>query len=109
MNVIHFGLDPQEAINVPHYQNRNSYTQLETPIPGVTLDYDAEGLVRQLRDDYEYSDVRVGIMTSGLSSIQVEEFKYAKPGKRHGKGHKHKMTLLVGGADQRRDGTVGGR
>ena len=109
MNVIHFGLDPQEAINIPHYQNRNSYTELETPIPGVTLDYDAEALAEQLRDEYEYSDVRTGAMTSGLSSIQVVESDDEKPGKGHGKGRKHSKTVLVGGADHRRDGTVGGR
>ena len=109
MNVIYFGLDPQEAINVPHHQNRNNYTQLETPIPGVTLDYDAEALAQELRDDYGYGDVRIGTMTSGLSSIQVVENGKEKPGKRHGKGRKHKKTLLVGGADQRRDGAVGGR
>lgn len=109
MNVIHFGLDPQEAINMPHYQNRNSYTQLETPIPGVTLDYDADALAEQLRNDYGYSDVRIGSMTSGLSIIQVVESDYEKPGKGHGKGRKHNNTMLVGGADHRRDGAVGGR
>ena len=109
MNVIHFGLDPQEAINMPHYQNRNSYTELETPIPGITLDYDAEALAGQLREEYGYSDVRTGAMTSGLSSIQVFESDYKKPGKGHGKGHKHNKTTLIGGADHRRDGTVGGR
>jgi len=39
MNVFDFGFDPQEAINVPHYQNTNSSsstsaTVLEAPIPG---------------------------------------------------------------------------
>ena len=109
MNVLDFGLDPQEAINMPHYQNRNSYTQLETPIPGVTIDYDADALAEQLRDEYGYDDVRIGSMTSGLSNIQVVESYYYKPGKGHGKGRKHKNTMLVGGADHRRDGAVGGR
>lgn len=109
MNVIHFGLDPQEAINVPHFQNRNSYTELEDPIPGVTIDYDAEALADQLRNSYGYSDVRVQAMTSGLSNIQVVESDYEKPGKGRGKGPKQKNTILVGGADQRRDGAVGGR
>ena len=49
MNILDFGLDPQEAINVPHYMNRNAYTELETPIPGITLDYDADALAEQLR------------------------------------------------------------
>jgi gamma-glutamyltranspeptidase/glutathione hydrolase len=30
-NVIEFDLDPQEAINVPHYQNRNEKTEIESP------------------------------------------------------------------------------
>ena len=109
MNVLDFGLDPQEAINVPHYQNRNSYTELETPIPGITLDYDADALAEQLLNEYEYSDVRIQSMTSGLSNIQVVESGCCGKGKGHRKGHCHKHTILVGGADQRRDGTVGGR
>jgi gamma-glutamyltranspeptidase/glutathione hydrolase len=109
MNVLDFGLDPQEAINVPHYQNRNSYTELETPIPGITLDYDADDLAKKLRDDYGYSDVRIQSMTSGLSNIQVVKSDCCEKGKGHRKGHRHKHTILVGGADQRRDGTVGGR
>ena len=109
MNVLDFGLDPQEAINVPHYQNRNSYTQLEEPIPGVTLAYDAGALADQLRNEYGYGDVRVGSMTSGLSSIQVLESDCRKPGNGRGKGRKCKKSILVGGADHRRDGAVGGR
>ena len=109
MNVLDFGLDPQEAINVPHYQNRNSYTELETPVPGITLDYDADTLAKQLRNEYKYGDVRIQSMTSGLSNIQVVESGRCEKGKGHRKGHRHKYTILVGGADQRRDGTVGGR
>jgi gamma-glutamyltranspeptidase/glutathione hydrolase len=94
MNMIDFGLDPQEAINVPHYMNRNGRTDLETPIPGVTLDYDAETLADELRA----RDHTVGIISqeSGLSIIQVVESDDGK-------------TYFVGGADKRRDGTVGGR
>lgn len=109
MNVLDFGLDPQEAINMPHYQNRNSYTQLEEPIPDVTIDYDAEALAGQLRNTYGYSDVRIGTMTSGLSAIQVLDPDYKKPGKGYRKGRKYNNTKLVGGADYRRDGAVGGR
>ncbi len=29
VNMIDFGLDPQEAINVPHYMNRNGRTDVE--------------------------------------------------------------------------------
>lgn len=105
INVLDFGLDPQEAINVPHYTNRNGYTQVEDPIPGVTLDYDAEGLATDLLDNFGYTDVRVSSLTSGLSVIQV--MKQIKEEK--GKGKRGTETLLIGGADQRRDGTVGGR
>ncbi len=104
MNVLDFGLDPQEAINVPHYMNRNGRTDLEEPIPGVTLDYDAEALASELiarghSDPSVPAEERsVGIITqtSGLSMIQV------------GKAKK-KKTILIGGADKRRDGTVRGR
>ena len=94
MNMIDFGLDPQEAINVPHYMNRNGRTDLETPIPGVTLDYDANALAEELME----KDHSVGIIAqeSGLSIIQVMESADGK-------------TYFVGGADKRRDGTVGGR
>jgi len=95
MNVFDFGLDPQEAINVPHYQNTNSgsstsATVLEAPIPGVTLDYDVAALESDLEESRGHA---VGIITlnSGLSLIQVTP------------------TGLVGGADMRRDGAIGGR
>ncbi len=88
VNVLDFGLDPQQAINVPHYMNRNGRTDIESPIPGVTLDYDAEALAAEL----EARAHSVGIIeqTSGLSLIKVEGRQ------------------LIGGADHRRDGTVGG-
>ena len=96
VNVIDFGLDPQEAINVPHYLDRNGAgggsTDIEDPIPGVTLDYDAEALKATLEVDFDYvTPVDITGLTSGLSVIQI------------GDG------VLIGGADQRRDGAVGGR
>lgn len=94
VSMIDFGLDPQEAINLPHYMNRNGSTDIETPIPGITLDYDADGLADALRDR-EHS-VNIRTQTSGLSIIQV--LQPAENG-----------ALLIGGADKRRDGTVGGR
>jgi len=107
MNVLDFGLDPQEAINVPHYMNRNGRTDLEIPIPGVTLDYDAEALANQLIE--RGHSVGIIAQESGLSNIQV----MASDGNGHGKGSAkdryHKETYLIGGADQRRDGAVGGR
>jgi gamma-glutamyltranspeptidase/glutathione hydrolase len=95
MNVFDFGLDPQEAINVPHYQNTNSSsstsaTVLEAPIPGVTLDYDVAALESDLEEGRGHA-VGITALNSGLSLIQVI------PGG------------LVGGADMRRDGAIGGR
>ncbi|MDH3596287.1 MAG: gamma-glutamyltransferase, partial [Rhodospirillales bacterium] len=89
MNMIDFGLDPQEAINSPHYGNRNSNTELETAIPGVTGPGDAADLQAGL--EALGHPVSVRSLTSGLSIIQVT-----------GDG-------FIGGADQRRDGAVGGR
>jgi gamma-glutamyltranspeptidase/glutathione hydrolase len=115
MNLLDFGLDPQEAINVPHYMNRNGRTDLEIPVPGITLDYDAAALASELIARGH----AVGIITqeSGLSIIQVVESDTVGFSKGHGKGHHHKRgkghhhkrTILVGGADQRRDGAVGGQ
>ena len=90
VNVVDFGLDPQEAVNVPHHQNRNATTELEQPIPGVTDLYDVAALAAALRArGHPVSIVRT--LVSGLSLIQVTE------------------DGLVGGADHRRDGAVGGR
>ncbi|MFC5379880.1 gamma-glutamyltransferase [Aquipuribacter nitratireducens] len=89
VNVLDFGLDPQTAVDVPHHQNRNGATNLEAPIPGVTLDYDVEALAAAL--EARGHPVSIGTLTSGLSVIQVTD------------------DGLVGGADHRRDGTVGGR
>lgn len=127
VNMIDFGLDPQQAINVPHYMNRNGRTDIETPIPNVTLDYNAEALATALKErghsnpSEPLEDRSVGIITqtSGLSIIQVKQKTNRYPGcsygRRHGQGHrhghgrKHHKTILIGGADQRRDGAVGGR
>ena len=107
MNVLAFGLDPQEAINVPHYMNRNGRTDLETPIPGVTLDYDANALEAELIARGH----AVGIITqtSGLSNIQVVNNEHEETKKGKHRGRRHRDTILIGGADQRRDGAVGGR
>ncbi len=91
VNIVDFGLDPQEAINVPHFLNRNGSTDIEEPIPGVTVDYDAEALRNELVGNFGYGTVNIRSLTSGLSIIQVDDDEF------------------VGGADQRRDGAVGGR
>ncbi len=124
VNMIDFNLDPQQAINVPHYMNRNGRTDIEQPIPGVTLDYDAEALATALKErghsdpNVPLQDRSVGIIaqTSGLSIIKVVKQSKSRHHRRHGDNdeeheneHRHHNTQLIGGADYRRDGTVGGR
>ena len=121
LNIIDFDLDPQEAINVPHYMNRNGRTDLEQPIPGITWDYDAEALAAELiergHSNRPEGQTQVGIIaqTSGLSIIKVEKRKRKHKhgynfGYHYGYGYYFKpKTVLIGGADKRRDGTVGGR
>lgn len=104
MNVISFALNPQQAIAVPHYMNRNGRTELEAPLPGVTLDYDAEALATALIArghsnpliPSEQRSVDIIEQTSGLSIIQVDNSASGQ-------------AVLFGGADKRRDGTVGGQ
>jgi gamma-glutamyltranspeptidase/glutathione hydrolase len=121
VNMIDFGLDPQQAINVPHYMNRNGRTDIEAPIPGITLDYDAEALAAALKarghsnPDVPLEQRSVGIIaqTSGLSIIQINR-ESEKSSKRSDDEddkdwRKQKGLLLIGGADHRRDGTVSGR
>lgn len=112
MNMIDFKRNPQTAINIPHYMNRNGTTDLEEPIPGVTLMYDAEGLATRLRrighsnPDVPFKErvVNITTQTSGLSIIQVRN-KRLNP---DSSGKPRFKKVLVGGADKRRDGTVGG-
>jgi len=89
VNHIDYGLDPQLSVATPHYQNRNGSTDIELPIPGVTLDYDAAALEAALQA--RGHSVNVRSLTSGLGVIHVTPDE------------------LLGGADLRRDGTIGGR
>jgi gamma-glutamyltranspeptidase / glutathione hydrolase len=89
MNHIDFGLDPQLSVAIPHFMNLNGSTAIEPPIPGVTVDYDAAALKAAL--EARRHTVSVIRQESGLSVIQVTPDE------------------LIGGADLRRDGTVGGR
>ena len=89
VNHIDYGLDPQLSVATPHYQNRNGSTDIELPIPGVTLDYDSAALEAAL--EARGHSVNVRSLTSGLGVIHVTPDE------------------LLGGADLRRDGTVGGR
>jgi gamma-glutamyltranspeptidase / glutathione hydrolase len=88
--MIDYGLDPQAAVNTPHYQNRNGDTELETPQDGVTSDYDIVSLTAAL-EALDHVVVERGGEESGLSLIEATEDGY------------------LGGADPRRDGTAGGR
>jgi gamma-glutamyltranspeptidase/glutathione hydrolase len=90
VNHVDFGLDPQLSAATPHYQNRNGSTEVEDPIPGVTIDFDAPAL-RAALQARGHPVSGNGTLTSGLSIIQVTPDE------------------LIGGADLRRDGTVGGR
>jgi len=102
MNVIDFGLDPQEAINVPHYMNRNGRTDIEKPITNVTLDYNADALAAKLKK-LGHKEPGIISQTSGLSLIKVER-------KSSDQDNVSQITTkLIGGADFRRDGSIGGR
>lgn len=90
MLMIDYGFDPQEAANTPHFQNRNGPTELETPTPGITTDYDFNALSAELTALNHEVEMRGG-ETSGLSIVQVT------------------MDGYLGGADPRRDGSAGGR
>ena len=116
VNHIDFGLDPQESINTPHYQNRNGSTEIERTIPGITLPYDADALAAQLQARNHPVNV-ADRLESGLSIIHVVYEDNDRHRNQRGKGHHGKPghpghgndTLLIGGADKRRDGTVDGR
>lgn len=107
MNMVDFGLDPQEAINIPHFMNRNTgTTDLEPPIPAVTIDFDVAALEAAL--DARGYDARELVQTCGLSIIQVIHDE-PKKRKKSDKSHKRMKATLIGGADLRRDGTISGR
>lgn len=116
VNHIDFGLDPQESINTPHYQNRNGSTEIERTIPGVTIEYDADALAAKLAEERNHPMTVSDVMESGLSIIQVSKSRHGHKHRRHGRRHHHghghhhhgRETELIGGADKRRDGTVAG-
>lgn len=85
--IVDWKLSPQAAVTLPHYLNSNGSTTLETFDPGVIGPDDVTLLAPQL--SALGHPVSIGGITSGLSTIQV-----TKRG-------------LLGGADPRREGTVG--
>lgn len=82
IGVIDFGLDMQEAINMPKITNRNDYTALEAGTPITELEAPLKALGHR---------VKVQDLNSGLHGIQR-------------KGDK-----LIGGADPRREGIAVGQ
>lgn len=99
MNMVDFAMDSQEAANVPHYQNRNEKTEIESPQSGLfgndLIDYDSEEVVAELNMMGHDADI-VSLWVSKLTSIQI-----VKSGLRN-------STLYVGGVDPRSDGSIGG-
>ena len=83
--VLHWGLTPQQAINLPNFGSMNGPTLLEEKrFPPATVDaLRARG-----------AEVREMNMTSGLQAIT--------------RGQAHGKTLWLGGADPRREGVVMG-
>jgi gamma-glutamyltranspeptidase/glutathione hydrolase len=82
IGVVDFGLDIQQAINLPKITNRNDYTALEKGTPIASLESALKALGHK---------VKVVDLNSGLHGIQ---FKSGK---------------LIGGADPRREGIAVGR
>ncbi|WP_100641229.1 gamma-glutamyltransferase [Alteromonas facilis] len=82
IGVVDWGLNVQQAINLPKITNRNDYTALEKGTPAEWL---KEGL------ESKGHTVKVIDLNSGLHGIQIE------------KG------TLIGGADPRREGVAVGR
>jgi len=127
VNIIDFGLDAQQAINVPHILNRNDKTSIEAPMAGITDDYDVEALKLQL-ENLDHDVTVSSTLASGLGVIRVEKSgkkgtkkgpknskkgtknskKGTKNSKKSKKGEKSmkRKDLLVGGADFRRLGSV---
>lgn len=91
MLLMDFGLDPQQSINIPHFQNRNGPTELEPSKPGITTEYDSEALTEALTL-LNHSVTELGGEGSGLGAIELM-----------------KDGSFLGGADLRREGTAGGR
>ena len=92
LSMIDFGFDPQAAVGIPSFQNRNGNTELEANKPNITtLEYDFDAMSAAL-EAMGHVVVPTGGGTSGLSVIQVTA-----------------DGTFLGGADPRRDGAVAGR
>ncbi len=82
IGVIDFGLNIQQAINLPKITNRNDYTALEKGTPLESLKAELEKMGHP---------VKIIDLNSGLHGIEIQDDK------------------LVGGADPRREGVAVGR
>lgn len=82
IGVLDWGLDVQQAINLPKITNRNDYTALEKGTPVVELQASLEALGHK---------VRTVDLNSGLHGVQIKDGK------------------LIGGADPRREGIAVGK
>jgi len=88
IEMIDWKLTPQRAAAFPHFLNNNGSTLLETALPSVNGPLDLALLAPALTAMGH--TVVSGAVTSGTGIIQVT------------------ATGLIGGADPRREGTVGG-
>ena len=98
VSMIEFGLDPQEAANHPHYQNRNDKTEIESPQSGLfgnsLVEYDVEQVAAELKAMGHEVNI-VPLWLSKLTTIQV--LKDASVG----------TGVYIGGVDPRSDGSIG--
>jgi gamma-glutamyltranspeptidase/glutathione hydrolase len=98
-NMIDFDLDPQEAANIPHYQNRNDITEVESPESGLfeagIVQYDTDKLANELQAMGHSVEI-VPDWLGKLSSIRVVRNDGVDE------------TVFFGGVDPRTGGSIGG-
>ena len=99
MNIVDFAMNSQEAANIPHYQNRNEKTEIESPQSGLfgndLVDYDSETVAAELNMAGHNVDI-VPVWISKLASIQVVKSDLGS------------KVSFFGGVDPRSDGYIGG-
>jgi gamma-glutamyltranspeptidase len=71
VSMLDFGLDPQEAANAPHHQNRNSNMENEAPQPGITNGCHHNALFAALTARGHCVQPRNEETRSGLSVLQL--------------------------------------